>query len=129
MVAKMKHLITYVLSLLLLAGVTATNGASLSLLTDKFPSGITGRLTDQNGAVIVGARIKIIARSTEKVFSFETNIEGEYVANLDPDVYDVEAEADGFKKARRKSIPVLREARSFVDFVLKPTEPNDPQHP
>ena len=130
MVSKMKYLITYTLTLLLLMSVAATNGVSRSLLVDKFPSGITGRLTDPSGAVIVGARIRIIARSTKKVFSLETNPEGEYVANLDPDVYDVEAEAAGFKKTKRKSIPVLREARSFVDFMLEPTgETTDPQHP
>ncbi len=130
MVSNMKHLITCALSLLLLTGVAATNGVGRSLLADKFPSGITGRLTDPSGAVIVGARVRIIARSMKRVFSFETNPEGEYVANLDPDVYDVEAEAAGFKKAKRKSIPVLREARSFVDFVLEPSgETTDPQHP
>jgi hypothetical protein len=129
-VSKMKHLMTCALSLLLLTGIAATNGVSRSLLADKFPAGITGRLTDPSGAVIVGARIRIIARSTQKAFSFETNPEGEYVANLDPDVYDVEAEAVGFKKAKRKAIPVLREARSFVDFMLEPTgETTDSQHP
>jgi Carboxypeptidase regulatory-like domain len=129
-VLKMKHLITYALSLLLLMGATATDGVSCSVLTDKFPSGIAGRLTDLNGAVIAGARIRIIARSTKQVFLLETDPKGEYVADLGPGVYDVEAEAAGFKKAKRKSISVLRDAQSYVDFVMEiKEETTDPKHP
>jgi hypothetical protein len=47
-----------------------------------------------------------------------TNDEGQYVADLEPDTYDVVAAAEGFKTANRKSIPVLRDSRSYVDFVL-----------
>ena len=52
------------------------------------------------------------------------------MADLDPGVYDVEAEAVGFKKAKRKSIEVLHGARSYVDFVMEvKEEATDPQHP
>jgi hypothetical protein len=128
-VSKMSHLITSLLSLLLVTGAIGTEKGSLSSMQAKFKSGIAGRLTDPNGAVIVGATIRIITRSTKKLVSFKTDDKGEYVADLDPDVYDVEADAAGFKKARRKSIPVVREARSYVDFVLEPGPRNDPQHP
>ena len=107
-----------------------TDGISTNVATDtsaqtKFKSGIAGRLTDPNGAVIAGATIRIIARSTKKVVSTKTDDRGEYTVDLEPDVYDVDAEAPGFKKARRKSIPVEREGRSFVDFMLEPRSEND----
>jgi len=47
-----------------------------------------------------------------------TDDEGRYIAGLDPDTYDVIAEATGFKAGYRKSIPIARDARSYVDFVL-----------
>jgi hypothetical protein len=50
-----------------------------------------------------------------------TNDEGQYIADLDPDTYDVIAEANGFKTATRKSIPVAG-GRSYVDFVLSESE-------
>jgi hypothetical protein len=126
----MKHLLTCAFSLLLLWGAAAPGGATHATSADQFPSGIAGRLTDLNGAVIVGAKVRIITRSTKKVFSLETDSGGEYVADLDPDVYDVEAEAAGFKKARRKYIPVAREGRSYVDFVMRAEDAaTDPRHP
>ena len=110
-------------ALMLVTGVIGTNASDTSSQT-KFKSGIAGRLTDPNGAVIAGATIRIIARSTKKVVSTKTDDRGEYTVDLHPDIYDVNAEAAGFKKARRKSIPVEREGRSFVDFMLEPRREN-----
>lgn len=84
----------------------------------KFKSGIAGRVTDPRGAVIVDARIWIVSRTTKKGVLVKTNDVGEYTADLDPDVYDVEAEAPGFKKAKRKYIPVESQGRNLVDFML-----------
>jgi hypothetical protein len=125
----MNYLITCLLSLIFVTAAVATDEASRTSVQTKFKSGIAGRLTDPNGAVIAGATIRIIAHSAKNLVSFKTDDKGEYIADLDPDVYDVEAEAAGFKKGRRKSIPVLTEARSYVDFVLEPGPRNDPQHP
>ncbi len=107
-----------------------TDAVCRSMLAAEFLSGIAGGLTDPNGAVIAGARVRIIARSTMKVYACETDSSGENVVDLDPGVYDVEAEATGFRKARRKSIPVESGGRSVVDFVLKPgrEEVIDPRH-
>ena len=121
----MKRSITFAMFLTLLVGITPPNLMGHASSADKFKSGIAGRTTDPNGSVVVGVRIKITAASTKAVVSLKSNDQGEYVADLDPGVYDVEADADGFKKATRKSISVLRESRSFVDFVLEPKPPFD----
>lgn len=119
----MKSLVAFTLSSLLVAVMFAPNGANGQRTTQKFRSGISGRLTDTNGAAIVRARITIVARSTKRNVIRTTNDEGQYVADLDPDTYDVVAEANGFKTTTRRSIPVLRNSRSYVDFVLN--QPDD----
>jgi len=122
----MKYLIAIVLSLVL-ASSASTNARSHSRAVQKFPSGISGRITDPNGAVIVGARITIVSRSSQPMVSRKSDDNGAYAADLKPDTYDVSVEAQGFKKARRKAIPVLHESRPYVDFVLEVAEPIMPK--
>jgi hypothetical protein len=114
----MKWLFAFTLLSVLAIGVFATIGTSGQGAPQKFHSGISGRVTDRNGAVIVRARITIAACASKRSVIRSTNDEGQYVADLEPDNYDVIAEANGFKTAYRKSIPVSRDSRSYVDFVL-----------
>jgi len=114
----MKYLIAITL-LLVLVACASTSARSHSRAVQKFRSGISGRITDRNGAVVRGAKITIVAHSSNASVSRTSNDEGQYAADLDPDIYDVFVDANGFKKARRKSIPVEREGRNYVDFVLE----------
>lgn len=114
----MKSLVAFALSSSLLLALSATTGANGERPIQKFHSGISGRVTDRNGAVVARARITIAAPSSNHSVIRTTNDEGQYVADLEPDTYDVVAAAEGFKTANRKSIPVLSESRSYVDFVL-----------
>jgi len=114
----MKYFIAFTLCLVLVTSAS-TNARNHSRAPQKFRSGISGRITDRNGAVVVRAKITIVARSSNASVSRTSNDEGQYVADLDPDVYDVFVDANGFKKAKRKSIPVEREGRNYVDFVLE----------
>ena len=122
----MKYLIAIALSLVL-ASSASTNARSHSRAVQKFASGISGRITDPLGAVIVGARITIVSCSSQATVSRKSNDNGAYAADLEPDTYDVSVEAQGFKKARRKAIPVLHESRPYVDFVLEVAEPVMPK--
>jgi len=123
----MKSLLALALSALLIL-VTVQSGVTKGQrVPEKFRSGIAGRITDRNGAVIIGARITFVARSSDTSVVRKSNDEGQYVADLEPETYDVVAEASGFKAAKRKSIPVLRESRSYVDFVLDVAEPIVPK--
>jgi len=114
----MKYVIAITLSLLLAASAS-THARAYSHVPREFRSGISGRITDRNGSVVVGAKITIFARSSNANVHRTSNDEGQYAADLDPDVYDVLVDANGFKKATRKSIPVEREGRNYVDFVLE----------
>lgn len=118
----MRYLVASLASMILFVTLASSNVTTNPLAQTKFKSGIAGRVTDPSGAVIAGASIRLVARATQRTFSVKTNDSGEYTADLEPEIYDVEAEAPGFKKARRKYIPVQREARSFVDFMLEPKE-------
>jgi Carboxypeptidase regulatory-like domain len=119
----MKNLVALVLSLLVVASFGQASGANRMHLSQKFRSGISGRITDPNGAVVVGAKITIVSRSSQAIVSRKSNTEGAYAINLDPDTYDVSVEAWGFKKATRKSIQVVRGSRPHVDFVLELAPP------
>lgn len=122
----MKRLLALTLSLLLVVvsfPVSATNAHGLSL---KVRRGISGRITDPTGALVVGAKITIVGRSSHTTVVKTSNAEGQYVADLEPDTYDVVAAASGFKTATRTSIGVLRGSRSYVDFVLYPGDTGHP---
>ena len=117
----MKVSLTLALVLILASSVTWTTQPSRA--QEKFKSGISGRVTDLNGSVVVDASISFIRRSTKKVvYEVKTNNIGEYAVDLEPDLFVVEAEAVGFKKAKRRYISVESQGRNLVDFVLEPRE-------
>lgn len=115
-----KRLLAPTFSLLLVVGsypVSATNAHGVS---QKVRRAISGRITDPNGAVVVGAIITIVGRSSHTTVVKKSNVEGQYVADLDPDTYDVVAAAPGFKTTTQRSTRVSRGSRSYFDFVLYP---------
>jgi hypothetical protein len=122
----MKHLLALTFSLLLVIvslPVSATNAHGVS---QKVRRAISGRITDLTGAVVVGAKITIVGRSSHTTVVKTSNAKGEYVADLEPDTYDVVAAAPGFKTATR-STGVLRGSRSYIDFVLYPGDTGSPR--
>lgn len=123
----MKHPIALTFSLLLVVmsfPVSATNAHGVS---QKVRRGISGRITDPNGALVAGAKITIVGRSSHTTLVRKSNAKGQYDADLDPDTYDVVAAAPGFKTAKRTSIGVLRGLRNYVDFVLSPGDTISPR--
>jgi hypothetical protein len=123
----MRYLVALVLSLLVVASFVQANGANRAHARQKLRSGISGRVTDPNGAVVVGARITIVSQSSQALVSRKSNTEGGYAIDLEPDTYDVSVEEWGFKKATRKSIKVERKSRPLVDFVLEVAPPVTPK--
>jgi len=121
----MKRLIALTSLLLIVAllfplSVTNAHGGS-----QKVRRAISGRITDPSGAVVPGAKITIVGRSSHKSVVKKSNAKGEYVADLDPDTYDVVAAAPGFKTVTRTT-GVLRGSRSYMDFVLYPGDTGSP---
>ena|SRR5205809_3376003 len=121
----MKCLLALTFSLLLVVvsfPVSATNHG----VSQKVRRAISGRITDPNGAVVVDALITIVGRSSHTTVVKKSNVKGQYVADLDPDTYDVVAAASGFKTATRRSTRVSRGSRSYLDFVLYPGDTGSP---
>jgi hypothetical protein len=83
-------------------------------------STMTGRVTDSSGAVVAGANIVVIQTGTNFTFNTPTNSEGLYrVLSLNPGMYRVSAEAQGFKKSVRDEVELRTGDTLAVDFVLQ----------
>lgn len=121
----MKFLIS-VIGPLLLVLMPLINGAEAHSAPYRVRHAISGRVTDPNGAVVVGAKITIVGRASHTTVVRKSNAKGEYVADLMPDTYDVTAAAPGFKTATR-STGVVRGSRSYMDFVLYPGDVGSPR--
>src|SRR5437867_2029203 len=81
---------------------------------------ITGRVTDNTGAVLPGANIIILNTLTQEERRTVTDETGSYgVPSLPPGTYTVAAEVSGFKKGLRQNL-VLRVAdEARVDITLQ----------
>ena len=121
-----KHVLALTFSFLLVVSFPAS-AANPHGASQRVRRAISGRITDPNGAVVVAAKITIVGRSSLTTVIKRSDTKGQYVADLEPDTYDVTAAAPGFKTATR-STGVLRGSRSYMDFVLYPADPvNSPR--
>ena len=121
----MKQVIALTFSLLLVVASFPVNATNAHGASQKVRRGISGRITDPNGALVVGAKITIVGRSSHMTVVKKSNAKGQYAADLDPDTYDVTAAAPGFKTATRTT-GVVSGSRSYMDFVLYPGDTGSP---
>ena len=93
--------------------------ASSGLFAQEFRATISGQVTDQTGAVVVGANV--VAVSVERSIPYEatTNSAGRYfIQFLLPGTYTVTAEKPGFKKYVRDEVKLLESDKSVIDIQL-----------
>ena len=82
---------------------------------------ITGTVTDQNGAAVKDATVKITNPSTGSAREVQTSGEGNYSApSLEIGVYTIEVTAPGFKTERRENVKLNVGDKLGVDVVLQP---------
>ena len=75
---------------------------------------IIGRVTDSTGAIIPGTGLLVANASTGVVIKSTTNNEGNFhIPFLNPGLYKVTAEKEGFKRLVRDAIEVNVNAREF----------------
>ncbi len=80
---------------------------------------ITGRVTDQSGALVVGARVRVVNSATQVAASTTTNASGNFVIPfLVPGTYTLTAEATGFKKFTRSGIQLHVSDRAEIDVPM-----------
>ncbi len=81
---------------------------------------IEGLVKDPSGAVIPGARVKIVQTATNSTYDLVTNAEGLYIApNLPAATYRVVIQAQGFSTFSREPIDVRAHVKVRVDAVLQ----------
>src|SRR5437899_1213231 len=86
----------------------------------EFRGAITGRVTDNSGAVLPGVTITVTNVATNVASTTVTNGEGLYtVPYLTPGNYKATAELSGFKKVERDGIEVRIGDRLAIDFRLE----------
>ncbi|MBI1354178.1 MAG: TonB-dependent receptor plug domain-containing protein [Acidobacteria bacterium] len=81
---------------------------------------ISGTVSDPSGAVIAGAKVTITNTATNVAREVETNVQGLYsVPFLNPGVYDLQAELEGFKTATVSNRVVEVGDVQQVNFVME----------
>jgi hypothetical protein len=90
----------------------------VSAQTNK--GGISGTVTDQQGAVVAGATVMITNVGTNQSVKLTTSESGTYSASLlDPVVYTIVAEATGFKKAIIQNVKVDTASITSGNIILE----------
>lgn len=81
---------------------------------------VLGRITDSSGAIVPAASIQITNIATGVTLKGQSNGEGNYFFSfLNPALYRVTAEREGFKRTVRNDIEVNVNARLELNFVLE----------
>src|SRR5919197_3217024 len=87
---------------------------------------ITGSVTDQNGAAIKDATVKITNPATGYTREVKTSGEGSYSApSLDIGLYDIEVSASGFKTEKRDAVKLNVGDKLGLDIVLQAGQVSD----
>jgi len=83
-------------------------------------SSVTGRITDNTGAVLVGATVTLTDTSTNIAQTAQSNSAGLYLFNsVTPGVYDITVSDPGFSKAEVRHQEVLVATAMTVDVTLE----------
>ncbi|HMJ62784.1 MAG TPA: carboxypeptidase regulatory-like domain-containing protein, partial [Bryobacteraceae bacterium] len=90
-----------------------------AILNAQESASIVGTVTDQSGAAVAGASVKLVNAGTQFTRSLETNTDGQYVASAIPTgEYEVTVEKQGFQKLERTGIRLTTASKLNVDLQL-----------
>src|SRR6266545_3295016 len=94
--------------------------AETPLTAQRVTGTITGRVTDNTGAVLPGAHIVILNTLTREERRTVTDETGSYsVPSLPPGTYTVAAEVSGFKKGLRQNLVLQVADQARIDMTLQ----------
>ena len=92
----------------------------LAIIGQTNKGGISGTVSDTNGAVVPGAKVTITNEATKQSVVLTTSDSGTYVANnLDPALYSVLVEAPNFKKSLVRRVKVDTATTSTVNVSVQ----------
>jgi hypothetical protein len=103
--------------------LTWVRGAMLALSLPGFAQAlgqVTGVVTDPSGSIIVGGTVTVINSQTNVARTTTTNSAGNYAfPALQPGVYNVKAEMQGFQGEVREGVELQVEQIARIDFHLR----------
>ena len=106
---------------LLLLGIFVCLTPCLSAAQDLDNVTISGRVTDQNGAVIPGATVTATLTATKVERSVVADGDGHYkLIQLPPGVYSVKAAFTNFAAEEKTDLTTIAGQNVQLDFILKP---------
>lgn len=89
-------------------------------LAQSTTGSIYGQVTDPSKALIVGAKITAQNQATGVTYPGVSDEQGNYtVFSLQPGVYDVTVEKDGFQSATIKNVRIVIDQKQLIDFSLR----------
>src|SRR4051794_31643570 len=104
-------------SVLLTLFCTTTRAQDLDNVT------LSGKVTDQNGAVIPGALVTATLLTTGVARKVVASGDGNYrLIQLQPGIYIVRASSPGFAPEEKANLTTIAAQNLQIDFVLKPAE-------
>ena len=109
--------LTYIFSLLLTPGVPQvrdTSGPRMRFEKSRQRAGLSGRVMDINGAVIIGGDVKISGQSVQ--ITTPISPDGRYNADLEPGVYEISTELPGWYPLLRAKVRVVAGRRAEVNL-------------
>jgi outer membrane receptor protein involved in Fe transport len=84
---------------------------------------ITGKVTDQNGAIIPGATVTVVLVKTNSERSVDANDDGRYrIIELEPGEYTVRVESVGFATEEKTNLVTIAGQNVQLDFALRPAD-------
>jgi hypothetical protein len=105
--------------ILIFAFCLLPSSASLAFAQTQTTGRIAGTVKDENGAVIVGAEVSVVSRSTGDERKVTTDATGNYgVPLLPPGTYRVKVTAHGFTQALLDTVQVVITETTLVDAEL-----------
>lgn len=108
------------LSVVLLAVVSLTGPQNL-FAQDLDNVTLTGRVLDQNGAIIPGATIEAILVATGATRTTVTDDQGRYrIIQLEPGIYNLKASFTGFAVQEKKDLSFIAGKNVQLDLTLVP---------
>ncbi|MCA1566692.1 MAG: TonB-dependent receptor [Acidobacteria bacterium] len=119
--ASLTHLCAFLFPALLVLHLSMAATAATTFAQDLDDVNISGRVTDQNGASIVGAKVTVRHVATGVERSATVDEEGRYrLVELAPGAYSARASSAGFATEERAGVEALAGQSARLDFTLRP---------
>lgn len=88
---------------------------------------VSGTVFDYNGAVVPGAKITAIADKSKAKSTATSKSEGEFRLDVEPGLYSIEANGDGFLSVKYPEFLIVNSASGMrLDFVMFASRYHEP---